>query len=243
MRRLFSKLAGLGLAAVMCSAAAAPARADCDHDKVTVSGTGSERALACNALVDVLGYFSSIGFPVEPELGIIFSDDVYIDLYGPAPASPPIRSRVSGYYDSKRKRIEITRGSSRFREDCHPWKQSWSPEIADSILRHEIAHMAIKESLGKRYARMAKPWLEYIAYSVQFDLMDKALRDRITASYPGIHQVQQPAEINTFLYNADPDAFAVIAYRFTEANGGRAFIRRLLKGEVDFDTDELMWTK
>jgi hypothetical protein len=34
-----------------------------------------------------------------------------------------------------------------------------------------------------------------------------------------------------------------MAFRFTEANGGRAFISRLLTGDVDFDTGELMWTR
>ena len=236
MHRPLIKLAGLALLVTASCAPACPARAD-------LSGTEGERTLACRALGDVLGYFASIGFPVEPELEILFSDEVYIDLYGPAPAVASTRSRVSGFYDSKRKRIEITRGLSPFREDRRPWNQDWGPEIADSILRHEVAHWAARESLGKRYARMAKPWLEYVAYSIQFDLMGKALRDRILASYPAIHKVEQPAEINTFLYSADPDAFAVIAYRFTEASGGPAFIGRLLRGEGAVRWRRSSWSK
>jgi hypothetical protein len=224
------------------SSAAVPAHAECGHARVTImTGSDDEKAGACKALNEVLGFFAEIGFRIDPEVSIFFSDQVFIDLFGPTSRSPTARGQVSGYYDAGKKKVEVTTGSSRHRKNRRPWNESWGPQVAYSILHHEITHMAIQHSLGERYGRMAKAWVEFMAYSVQFYLMDAALRERILTSYTALRPIERPEEINPFLYIADPDAFAVAAFLYCEAHGGRALIGRLLSGTSGFNTDELLW--
>lgn len=226
-----------------CICFARPAIAACGHDRVSVAGTPAEIEAACAALADVRGYFQDLGFKVEPTVRIAFSDEVFISLYDPWGAVRPARLQVSAYYDATKRAISTTSPSSTKRGDRKPWGLEWGPDIALSILRHELSHMFSHEILGARYGRMSKPWLEFIAAAVQFDLMAPDLRARIRNGFPDAEPFAFPEQVNAMIYGFDPDEFALRAHIHTQANGGRAFIRRLLAGEAGFDTSEPLWSR
>ena len=81
-------------------------------------------------------------------------------------------------------------------------------------------------------------WHEFIAYSVQFDLMDRELKSKVLANYPDARAFQFPESVNPIVYAADPDEFGVSSYLFTEANSGPRFIGQLLVKEVPFSVQE-----
>lgn len=228
---------------LLCIALAHPASASCGHERVSIAGTQSEIDAACEALADVRAYFHDLGFKVEPNVRIAFSDEVFIAVYDPWGAVEPARLQVSAFYDATNRAISTTTPTSTKRGDRKPWGIGWGSDIALSILRHELAHMFSHEILGARYARMSKPWLEFIAAAVQFDLMPPELRSRISQGFPSAEPFAFPEQVNAMIYGFDPDEFALRAYLHTRANGGRSFIRRLLAGDAGIDTSEPLWSK
>lgn len=99
-------------------------------------------------------------------------------------------------------------------------------------------HAVVANLLGREYQKFAKAWHEFIAYAVQFDVMDGELKRQVLANYPDTKAFQFPENVNAIVYAADPDEFGVSSYLFTEANGGPRFIAQLLVKEVPFSTHE-----
>jgi hypothetical protein len=223
--------------------------AACGYAGVSVSGTADEVTDACRALDEVLAYFERIGFRSEPEISISFQDRVYIDMYlqtyGPEGKEPVARSEVSGFYDSRRKELQIASARRGITRERRPWGIAWGQPIAYSILQHELAHALTAGRLGSEYQKLGKSWHEFIAYAVQFELMDGELKRAVLANYPDAEPFRFPESINAFVYGADPDAFGVSAHLYAEANGGSGFIRRILSKEVPFSTGEFefYWSK
>ncbi len=216
--------------------------ADCGFDGVTIVGTATEIADGCRALSGVLGYFSRNGFSVEPHIKIVFKERVFVDLYDAQTLRIASRAQVSGFYDAQRMTVEIASASSPFQRDRKPWGIKWGREIAYSILQHELAHSVTHQILGTGYSRAAKAWLEFIAYSVQFEIMTPELRGAILQANPGINAFDRPEHVNDMIYGFNPDLFGLRAYLFTQASGGREFIRKIIAGEVTFETAPL-WTR
>lgn len=219
-----------------------PSLAACGYAGVAVSGTAEEIADACRALEDVLGYFRKIGFRPDPVVDISFQDQVHIDMYPhtyePAGKQAVDRNEVSGSYNFRLRELQITSGRRDIRRERRPWGIAWSQPIAYSILQHELVHAVVANLLGREYQKFAKAWHEFIAYSVQFDLMDRELKNKVLANYPDARAFQFPENVNPIVYAADPDEFGVSSYLFTEANGGPRFIGQLLVKEVPFSTHE-----
>jgi hypothetical protein len=233
-------------AAMLLPVSARHARGEpaCDHAHVGIVGSDAERAEACRAIQEVTAYFAAIGFTFEPRATIRFKERVVIALFEYESGRPVAGLDVSGFYDAERRLIEVSTASSQFRKGRDPWGIPWGAPAAYSILRHEIAHMAVREILAERYRdRFSKAWLEYIACAVQFALMPVELRDRILAGYASRPSFSFVEEINGLTHGADPDAFAVNAYRHSEENGGPDFIRRLLVEQAGFSTREILWTR
>lgn len=223
--------------------------AACGYADVAVSGTAEEIADACRALDEVLGYFERIGFRSDPEIRISFQDrvtiDMYLQTYGPESKEPVGRSEVSGFYDSRRKELQIASARRGIKRERRPWGIEWGRSIAYSILQHELAHALTAGRLGSDYQKLGKSWHEFIAYAVQFELMDGELKRAVLANYPDAEPFRFPDSINAIVYGADPDAFGVSAHLYAEANGGAKFIRQILAKEVPFGTGEFefYWSK
>jgi len=216
--------------------------AACGFARVSISGTAEELADACQALDEVLDYFRKIGFRPDPEVSVSFQDQVYIDMYphtyDPTSRESVGKNEVSGCYDFRRRELQITSGRRAIKRERRPWSIAWDQSIAYSILQHELAHAVVANLLGREYQKFAKAWHEFIAYAVQFDLMDRTLKSKVLANYPDAKPFQFPENVNAIVYAADPDEFAVSAYLFAEANGGPHFIGKLLAKDVPFSVQE-----
>ena len=207
-----------------------PALADCGADGVKVSGTAEEVAVACDALADVRDYFGRLGYTLEPSVKISFEEEVLLDV------DQGDDYRVSGCFNAPLHEIEVTSWTSASQAERRPWGIEWGREIVASITRHELVHMAISEVLGEQDKRVGVPWHEFIAYAVQLELMDPALRNKILEKYSDLSPFASPDHVNVFLHGADPDAFGVRSYLYAQEHGGIEFIRHILSGEVSFDT-------
>lgn len=224
-----------GMALPRCASAA------CGYETVSVTGSAEEIEDACRALGEVLAYFSKIGLQPEPSVNIAFEDQAYIDTFRQTyePRKEPAgRSPVSGYYDFRRKELQITSGRRDLPRERKPWGIAWGRPIAYSILQHELVHAVVASLLGSGYQKLAKEWHEVIAYSVQFEVMDSELKRRVLANYPEARPFQFPENVNPVIYAADPDEFGVSAFLFTEANGGPRFVGEILARKVPFSTQE-----
>ena len=179
----------------------------------------SELDAACRAVADVRGYFAGIGLEVPSKLAVHFADRAGADYKGHATAH--------GYFDPLRSLVVIYRLS-----DTEPWKQSWSPHLLGSFMRHEIVHLAVWEVLQGSSRQLRREWHEFIAYALQLDMMNPDLRQRILTAYADIDPAKDLAEINEFSYGMNPQVFAVMAFKTYRHRGAAEFVRRLLNAEI-----------
>jgi len=208
------------LGAPVSQGIAAAQRGDCGHPTVdVVFDDPAELDMACRALTDITAYFRGMGFEVAPRVSLRFADR-------PADRSADEASR-HGYFDRGRSQIVAYRTS-----DVSPWGLPWTPQLAGSFLRHELAHMAVWEAIDRDRSRLRREWHEFIAYAVQLDLMEPQLREKILAVQAQVRPFANLAGVNEFTSRMDPDVFAVAAYRTYLARGSAKFVASLLRGEV-----------
>jgi hypothetical protein len=229
-----------------CLAGVSPAwaaHADCGYRAVTITGTATEVERGCAALSNVLETFAAMGFQVEPQFTLVFKDAVFVDLVADAVGSrsAPGRQRVSAYFDARRKRIEATSFQSRQQNDRRPWTIDWGPEVAESVLHHEFAHMATFAVLAGDHHHVGRAWLEYIAYSVEFHVMSPTLRQRILSRSADTKPFASELEVNPLLLALEPDQFGIRSHLTTQAKGGLDFLRRILIGDVEFSRGDILW--
>jgi len=236
---------GLGFFVVLFSAIASPAVAACGYDTVEISGSPEEAEIACDALEDVLTFFSELGFAIVPTVAIHFKDRVFCDFQGQDPARESCSVQVSGLYDHNRKVVEITSAKSPFREDRTPWGIDWGAEISYSILQHELTHMAVGEILGDKFRNLSAPWHEFIAYAVQLELMSPSLLSRALDVLPGAAAFTGTEQVHSISHAMDPDAFAIRSFLYAKDHGGGQFIVEILNraalGER-MGNAEYLWT-
>jgi len=177
----------------------------------------TELEAACSALTDIVVYFQRMGFEIVPKVSLRFAD-------GDAARSFQ-QVAAHGYFNAPQAQIVVYRTS-----DVSPWGLVWSAKLAASFLRHELAHMAIWAIVGGSQVRLGREWHEFIAYSIQLDLMDGQLLNELLARYTKTGPVGYLTEINEFTYGMDPEAFAVAAYKTYLAKDGTKFVGQLLRG-------------
>lgn len=233
------------LAMVAGSGMASAEGTNCGFDDVSIEGEPAEVERSCAALERVLEAFDTMGFRIEPKFSLVFKDRVFVEML--AEPSQPHGARellqVSAFFDSRRKRIEVTSFDSAHQQDRRPWGVDWGPEIGESILHHELAHMATFAVLGEGYWHISRAWLEFIAYSVEFEVMGSSLKAQILATNTELDFFTNVWEVNSVLYSVDPDGFGLRSHLMTEANGGLEFIRRVIAGEVSFSRSDVLWRK
>ena len=217
------KRAGLPVAALWIlagCAVAAEERGSCTSDEIAVVyEEPSELDVACKAVGDVVRYFKPIAFQVPAMVSVRFANrnsDV-AKRHSPAHALfDPLRLEIVVYRASEEK----------------PWGQAWSRELVGSFLRHEIVHTVIWEALGPDPKRLRPEWHEFIAYAIQIDLMEPALRQLVVAAHADLGPISDLSEINEFSYGMNPEGFAVVAYKTYLDRGGPTFVRQLLTSEI-----------
>ena len=210
----------VALAAGLGSAYAGTAEsANCGYRGVEVASTQrADLAAACGALADVLAYFGKIGFDFQPILSMKFV----------APRLKPAEGAVSyGHADVRASLVVVYASSHR-----QPWGLPWNKEVRDSFLRHELAHIAVWRILGRDPGRLRREWHEFIAYAVQFQLMNPEMRREVLANFSDVKAFPDLSAVNEFTYGMDPEVFAVGAYLTYREKGAEEFVRGLLRGEI-----------
>jgi hypothetical protein len=214
--------------------ASRPASAACGFDDVKVKGNAEEIAVACEALDGVLAYFVEAGYAIEPIVTVSFKEEVWYEL----DASTGRRIKVSGCFDLRRREIEITRWTIDPATARRPWGLEWNRPIVASILKHEFVHMATTTILAEDHMRLGGAWHEFVAYAVQFALMEPAMRERVLASHKTLAPFESPWAINQLTYAAEPDIFGLRSYLYAQERGGIALIKQILENEVAAGTGE-----
>lgn len=188
----------------------------CKHKGVTVlNNSPNELTMVCRAMNDIVAYFKSIGFSPKLKATLTFADRA------------GDRGFSHGYFDANESRIVVYRSSN-----ASPWGRPWTSRMAASFLRHELVHLAIWEILGEVPTRLKQEWHEFVAYAIQFDLMDPKLRSSVLASMGHIRPFETFLEINEFVARMKPGQFAVAVYKMYRAKGGRKFVQQLLLGKI-----------
>lgn len=217
----------------------------CGFEDVTIEGDLEEVERSCAALARVLKAFDTMGFRVEPKFRLMFKERVLVEMIAESPEPDDRREflQVSAFFDSRRNLIEATTFDSAYQQDRHPWGVDWGPEIAESILHHELAHMATFAVLGEGYRRIGRAWLEFIAYSIEFEVMNSSLMAQILANNAELEGFASIWEVNGVLHSVDPDGFGLRSHLMTKANGGLEFVRRVIADEVSFSRTDVLWRK
>ena len=207
-------------AAALDNGTAAQGRAPgtCSRGDVVVQSANPQQIReACEAVYDVLTYFDGIGFKIDPHVSIAFRGDV--DAKGG-------HKHAHGSYDPAARAIKLYA-----REQARPWGEPWQ-DVRDSFIRHEVAHAVVVQILAMRGSDLPREWHEFIAYAVQFELMEPAIRDRNLERYSNVAPAPALTQINPFTHGlADPDTFAVLVFKSYHAFGGRDLVRRLLTAD------------
>ncbi len=210
------------------TAAQGRAAGTCDRGNVVVRlATPQQVREACEAISDVLTYFNGIGFEIDLQVTIAFRGDIEAEGGN---------KHAHGFYDAAAREIRLYA-----REQARPWGEAWQ-DVGGSFLHHEVTHAAVVQILGLRGSTLPHEWHEFVAYAMQLELMDPAIRDRILERYSEVTPVPALTQINSFTYGlADPDTFAVLAFKSYRRFGGRDLVRRLLTAEfVPTPVDRMM---
>lgn len=219
MRQLFTFVVTAFLTALV-GTAAGEGKSDgvCGRRDLAVTSASSRQLdEVCAALDEVQAFFAAIGFKVDPQVTIVFRKDTEGDAGD---------RHTHGNYNAVTRTIKLYE-----RQQARPWGEAW-PHVAATYLRHEVIHAAVVQLLASGKPDLPLEWHEFIAYAIQFELMESAVRERILERYASVVPVSALTEINRFTYGlADPDTFAVLAYRSYHAFGGSDLIRRLLAFE------------
>jgi uncharacterized protein DUF6639 len=212
--------------------------ADCGRASVRIFGTTGERISACQALDEVLLYFSANGHEVDPNLVVRFKPSVYVRTENPRTDLDELVS-LRGSYAATVSEIQILSSTS-LSFERRQWGLSWNAAMAYSILEHEMVHSVIIQIMGTRYVKLPHAWHEALAYAVQIDLMPLHLREEVLALYPTEEGFTNTLQINEIVYGFDPDAFAVAAYHTYRKGGRIEFLNRAINFELDMiDVNDL----
>ena len=220
---LFAGLAGMHLSIAT--------QAACATAQVKVIGTVEERAVAHEAIARVQAYFARMGFLPCLQLRICFKDRVELALQNGD------RAAVLGRYDTVKNIVELARWTSP-KPDQVPWGITWGRQMALSTATHEVVHAALEALLIGDTERLSYPWQEFIAYAVQFEVMDHEMRAQILEKYKDVERFSSAANINAITYGMDPTLFGLRSYLFAQEYGGSEFLAHLISGEVSFGTGE-----
>jgi hypothetical protein len=79
---------------------------------------------------------------------------------------------------------------------------------------------------------LRREWHEFLAYAIQFEMMEPALRDKALDGFHEVRAFSHLGEINEFTYGMNPEAFAVAAYKTYLDRGGSVFVGAVLRDEI-----------
>lgn len=111
-----------------------------------------------------------------------------------------------------------------------------SRDLHTSFIVHEIAHALTIGHLQNKIGCVAAA--EYIAYTTQFSLMPKKLRQKILTRITN-EGFTDEVEITSLFHDLNPSVFAVKAYRhFIRPENGKNFYIKLITGQYILDRED-----
>jgi hypothetical protein len=193
----------------------------CGYPKIRVRATRQEQIEdLCAAMADIKGFLLTLAFKFDADFSVVFRSRA------PAASRQP---SDQGWFNQASREIVVYELT-----DDAPWGITSSRVLVNTILRHELAHMAVTQILGSNSLRLQREWHEFIAYAIQFELMPADLRARILDRYAHVRPADDLRQINAMTYRlADPSEFGVLAYKSYQVHGRTALIRRLITFEIE----------
>ncbi len=200
--------------------------AECEHPGIKIQGaTDFELQSSCESLNKVTSLFSSTGLNIEPQFQLFYEEQTKVkigeDVYP-----------VYGYFDDETFEMHITSFENSSQNEQTPWGLSWSKALGASYVLHEMTHLVAATELARNKIKLKREWHELIAYSVQIELMDASIREKILSRYTTIASYANPESVDISLYELDPETFAIKAYKSFKAWGGASFLKSVLEGQV-----------
>jgi hypothetical protein len=164
-----------------------------------------EERLAAHAFQDTVAYYRDLGFPLpaEASVDVIFQDPITIE--------GRVWECAHGVFDSKTSTIWLIRYASEQFRTCRLFGREPTPELYQAILAHEFAHF-----LNSQISPGLIPTIdEAIAATIQFELLEPALRKEILESYP-IEKIRSVRDLCLSRYLNQPDPFLLACYCYNK---------------------------
>jgi hypothetical protein len=224
-RRINSKILFLCMFVGVSAFAAASQAADCSSNLIQFeNATAIETKAACESLEKIAVYFQSLGANVSGfKIKFIFADQVLLPAEKPEDRVP-----AHGYFDTDDNSIHMTHFDSASQTERMPWGFLWTEEMAASFLLHEVSHLNAISFMGNSFRQLPHFWHEFLAYSIQVELMPAELKTKILQFTPDTPAFESPSAVNSFFYEVDPEKYAIRSYRSMKAWGGASFLKDLM---------------
>lgn len=209
---------------VILSFRATPAAAEaCGYASVVIEGAKAvEEKAACVSIEKLATYFRTLGIePTAPRIHFYFKPEVIL---------PGTDIRVHGYFNTDDNSIHMTHFDGQ--AERMPWGFVWSEQMASSFLLHEVAHLFAIAYMGENFRALERHWHEFLAYSLQVELMDSELKGRLLQFNGGATAFEKPADVSSLHYEMDPERYALRAYLSSQKWGGQAFVKNLLDRKI-----------
>ena len=164
-----------------------------------------EQQLAVEAFQKVVAYYRDLGFPLQKEASVrvLFQDPIIIE--------DRVWDCAHGVFDPKTATIWMIRYASEQFRTCRLFGHEPTPELYQAILAHEFAHF-----LNSQVSPGLVPTIdEAIAATVQFELLEPALRKEILESYT-IEKIRGVRDLCLSAYMNQPDTFLLACYCYNK---------------------------
>jgi hypothetical protein len=192
-----------------------------DQDVVVHSREHEDALIACEGARDAISFLESRGLYAAGTIVIELLSELPAEVYGPA---------AGCYLESEKRALILV--YSEFKKFETWFGVSIDRSLYRSAVSHEVAHAVADFNFT-----ISKPSIkanEYIAYITQFSTMEKGLRDRVLAHFPG-KAFEGDWQMSTTIYMLDPMGFGPRAYlHFLKLIDGDEYLHAILNGKELF---------
>ena len=214
---------------LVCSSATEINETDCGLDGCKIKFVSRYEAyIACEAINRTHKFFKKYGYEITPQIIIEFIKN----SKNKTEAHPcgVTHNDFPAWYDSGKQCIVITS-----RETDYCWNRKFfgvlilDIEFITSIVTHEVAHRFFDYILKSKGETTSHSFHEFIAYITQIETMAKAHQLIILSLWPN-EKFPSVFAINSFIWLADPNKFAVLSYRFFKSQP--EIFKQILDGKI-----------
>lgn len=191
----------------------------------------NEAKAGCEAINRALQFFKNYGYQINDCIHMEFQKKVTMNDSRIQNQVLP-EKQVLALYDVKENCIKIT---CLMTDYCKNRKAlgalPFDTEFYTSIITHEVAHRLYHIILNSRgvVADADHSFSEFIAYVTQIETMAESHKSNILSLWPK-EELPSVFAINPFVWQADPNKFCVMAYRFFKSQPET--IQQILDGTI-----------